>query len=360
MPEPSPEGFFCDLCNSVGVAMIATDTDQRVRFWNAAAARMFSRTADQMVGQPAVSIVPEDRRELADRLLSRSLSRGECSELEFRIRDDAGQTRCLAVTLSPIRSSDGTSQGVAISARDVTQRMVLEHGLAESEKMASLASMAAGVAHHFNNLLGGVVTSIDFALQSDDSRLLRRTLTKASDALSRGNQLTLSLLAFAEGDRSTSPIEPVVDTVETFIEATRPTLEVRNIRVETDLHPVDATVPAKPLLTILDNLTCNAAEAMADTGGLIRLELSATSDGGVLILKVSDTGTGIAEPDLPRVCEPFFTTKGDIRGGNVAHAGMGLAMVHGIVRDLQGSIHFSRNEPNGTICTVRFPITKQS
>jgi PAS domain S-box-containing protein len=360
MPESSPDRFFQDLCTSAGVALIAADTAKLVRFWNEAAARMFGRTADQMLGQPVVSVVPEDRRGLADRLLSRSLSRGECSELEFRIRDEAGQTRCLAVTLSPIPSASGKSQGVSICARDVTRRMVLEQSLAESAKMESLASMAAGVAHHFNNLLGGVVTSIDFALQSDDPRLLRRTLAKASESLSRGNQLTLSLLAFAEGDRSTSPIEPVVDTVETFVEATRPTLEVQNIRIESDLSPVDAVMPANNLVTILDNLTSNAAEAMTDSGGVIRVELSTTPGGRVLILSVADNGIGIAEPDLPRVCEPFFTTKGDIRGGDVLHAGLGLAVVHGIVRDLQGSIHFSRNEPRGTICTVRLPVRKES
>jgi len=360
MSEQSPESFFHDLCSSAGVAMIATDTDKCVCFWNGAAARMFNRTAEQMLGQPAASVVPEDRRELAVRLLSRSLSRGECSELEFRIRDEAGQIRCLAVTLSPIRSMDETPRGVSICARDVTRRMVLKQGLAESEKMASLGSMASGVAHHFNNLLGGVVTSIDFALQSDDPRMLRRTLTKASEALGRGNRLTLSLLAFAEGDRSTGPIEPVVDVVETFIEATRPRLEAQGIHMEADLHRVDAAVSTKSLLTILDHLTNNAAEAMADAGGLILVGLSTTPGSGALFLSVTDTGVGIAEPDLPRVCEPFFTTKGDIRGGNVLHAGLGLAVVHGIVRDLQGSIRFSRNERGGTVCTVRLPIGKES
>jgi signal transduction histidine kinase len=219
--------------------------------------------------------------------------------------------------------------------------------------MSALSTMAGAVAHHFNNLLGGVLTSIDFALATDDPAVLRRALRTTVSALSRANDLTVNLLSFAEGDRSPSSPEDAARTVNHFVESVAPRLAESQVKLETDVLAVTPIVPAKQLLTILDCLETNATEAMPD-GGTLRIELL-PGPGHSLVLRVSDTGPGIPRDQLPYVFEPFFTTK---RGGppnDTMHAGLGLAVVHGLVKDLGGVVTVGPAEGGGTICTVCLP-----
>lgn len=352
------EDLFRSICESAGVAMIATDEHLRIRFWNPAAERMFGRPAAEMIGQPAMAIVPDDRRRMADRLLGRTFQRGETSELEFLLGQTEGRPRCLAVTISPLLDAVGTTRGACICLRDVTRRMQLEQEISESKKMAALGAMAGGVAHHFNNLLGGILTSIDFTLNADDPDMLRRTLGKAATSLARATELTRSLLAFSEGDHSFSPVVQAVEVVRQFAENLRPKLAGLGIDIRADLQDINAHVRSKYLLTILENLTSNACEAMAAGGGTLTIELRPSTDGRSMMLRVSDTGVGISDEDLPHVFEPFFTTKNQSGSEPGSHAGLGLAVVHGIVSNLKGTIELTRNPAGGTICSVEIPLAR--
>jgi PAS domain S-box-containing protein len=356
MHEPG-EDFFCRMCTHAGVALIATDADLRIRFWNASAGRIFGGSSETMLGQPLTSIVPFERRELGTRLFERALYRGEISEFEFPHRSPQGNPIYLAVTISPIFAEAGGTIGISIYVRDVTRRLDLQREIAETQKMSALGSMAGEVAHHFNNVIGGIMTSIDFVQNSDDPAELRRSLRATANALARANKLTRSLLAFAEGDPSDSLRGDPAETIRKFIATIEPRLRSQNIQLETDLQPVQALVPARRMLTILDRVTANAFEAMPE-GGTLRFELAPASENQI-VLRICDTGKGIFPENLPHVFEPFFTTK-SIDGRDASpHAGLGLAVVHGIVKDLGGTITLASRPAGGTICSVCLPRQTQ-
>lgn len=343
--------FFRNLCVHAGVALIAADRDLRIRFWNPAAGRIFGGSVETMLGQPIVSVVPHESRETATRLVERVLHHGEVSEFEFPHRSPTGSPIWLAVTISPI-FQDGSTVGVSVFVRDVTRRMNLERQTADARKMTALGSMAGEVAHHFNNIIGGIITSIDFVQDSDDVMTLRRVLKTTAAALTRANELTLDLLAFAEGDRTECPAESVREIVTRFASILEPSLARQGIRLETDLQPVQAWLPTRRVNTILKHLTTNAREAMPD-GGTLRIELGTAPDSRIL-LRVSDTGVGIPPEHAARAFEPFFTTKqSDPDRG--PHSGLGLAVVHGIVRDLKGTVSLASREGGGTVCSVSLP-----
>ncbi len=351
------ESFFRDICLHSGMALIAADADLRIRFWNAAAGRVFGGSAETMLGESVTSIVPGERREHARRLIDRTLERGEVSEFEFQHRDPSGRPTFLAVTISPVIDHEQRRLGVSIFVRDVTRRMELVQEAGEATKMSALGSMVGAVAHHFNNLLGALITASDFAQQSDDPDVLRKALRTVISTLTRGSELTNSLLAFAEGDRRTTcSRDDLVGTIQQFIATIQTRLDAQNVRVEADLEPVRFSVPASRMLTVLDSLTVNALEAMPD-GGTLRFELRGEADKRDVLLRVSDTGTGIAERDLAHVFEPFFTTKSEDGGGPSEHAGLGLAVVHGIIKELGGTVTLSVAENRGTACTIRLPMS---
>jgi len=345
--------FLRSLCEHAGIAIIGTDEQFVIRFWNVAAERMFGKSASAAVGQPIWLIIPPERHGLAQRMLDRAVMRGETSDIELRRTGPDGRKHHLAVTFSPVPGDQKQSGGVSICVRDVTKGMDLMRDVAEMQRMSALGSMSGAVAHHFNNLLGGALTALDFVQDSFEVETLRRGLRTAMTALSRVSELTFGLLAFAEGDRSESPTGDAAETVQQFVSSRRKEWAGKHIFVETDLRPLKAKLPSKRLLTILRILTANAREAMAG-GGTLRIELS-KGPGTTIIFRVRDSGAGMPEEQIRHVFEPFFTTKRAVNPEDPEHIGLGLAIVYGIVKDLGGTITLERGEPGGMVCTVCLP-----
>lgn len=353
MPDPADDAFFRHVCLHAGIALIATDADLKIRFWNPAASRIFGHSPEAMVGRPLLEIVPAEHRALAERLLQRALARGEPSTFEFAQRDPAGTPIYLAISVSPVVDDAGQHVGVSVYIRDVTRRIESERALADATRMSALGAMAAGLTDRFNNLLGGLITSADFAQTSDDPEVLRRALGSIVTSLARASKLTQSLLAFAGGDYSDRQPADVNQTVQQFLDALGPRLAQQNIRLKAALNPVNCQLPARHLQTILDCLTTNACEAMP-TGGTLRVELLQPPGTGQLLLRVCDTGVGISEADLRHAFEPFFSTKSG-SPGPAEHPGLGLAVVHGLVKSLGGTVTLSSSPGEGTVCSVRIP-----
>lgn len=353
---PVDDFFLRQLCLQGGVPTIALDTDLRVVFWNRAAEGVVGRTADEMAGQSLLAVVPEARRSLAERLLKRILAEGGVSEFDFSYRRPDGTPVDLAVTLARITDTRGGPRGVAVHLRDTTRRVETERALAQNRKMSALGTMAGAVAHHFNNLLGGLVTTLDFARQCHDRSVIQRALGSMTDTLNRAITITRALLAFAEGDRADDEVGDVRATVQQFAARVAPELADRKIALETRIDEIQAELPSRKLNTILESLTANAWEAMPE-GGHLKIELMAAEAAGELILNVSDTGGGIADSDLEHVFEPFFSTKKAASDPRTAHLGLGLAVVHGIVQDLGGTVTLCSSRDSGTICSVRLPRT---
>lgn len=354
MPDSFDDAFFRHVCLHAGVALIATDAQLKIRFWNPAASRIFGSSPEAMIGRPLIEIVPGEHRELAERLLQRALIRGEPSTFEFAHRNPAGGPIYLAISVSPVIDDAGRHVGVSVYIRDVTRRIESERALADATRMSALGTMAAGLADRFNNLLGGLITSADFAQTSDDPQTLRRALGSIVASLTRASKLTQALLTFAGGDYSDIQPADVYKTVQDFLASLKPRLADQNIRLEATLSPVRCQLPLKRLTTILSCLTANACEAMP-AGGTLQVELRLTPDNGQLLLRICDTGVGMSEDDLRHVCEPFFTTKSDDTG-SAEHPGLGLAVVHGLVRSLGGTVILTSGPGEGTICNVRIPL----
>jgi PAS domain S-box-containing protein len=354
MPDDS---FFRHLCRDAGVALIATDPELSICFWNSAASRFFGGSSEAMIGQPLVSVVPAEQRELATRYFERTIREGEVAEFDFAHRGPSGEPMMLAITVSPVVDEAGTTLGLSVHVRNVTRRLEHERQIAATRKMSALGTMAGGIAHHFNNVIGGVITSIDFAQTSDDPQFVRRLLGSAITALSRASKLTQSLLIFAEGDQRDTQTASLVETIRESLAPLSGPMARQGIKLETSLEPLDVAFPLKRIQTILQNLTNNALEAMPK-GGTLRIQLS--RQGSQVVLTLSDTGVGIQNENLSRLFEPFFTTKSPQCNDTISHTGLGLAVVHGLIRDLGGTILVASEPDKGTTIVVRLPYSPSS
>ncbi len=345
--------FFRRLCQHSPAALIATDPQLRVTVWNQAATQLFGRPGEQMFGRPLVEVADAKYRPMLDRLLERTLRDGKVREFEVEHTPPKGAPLTLLAVIGPAPGADGQPAGVTAWVRDITNRVRLAEQLAAAERMASLGTLAGGVAHHFNNILGGVATFVDYALTSNDPAAARRALQMTADAAGRVSKITQSLLSFAERDTRRVDLADLTEVVLTFANLVERPLAERGIHLELDLHPVPIVpVEANRMHQILGNLLTNAEEAMPEGG---QVTLSVNADRRWVWLDFADSGGGIQREHVAMVFEPFFTTKGLLGGGDKGHPGLGLSVVHGIVTEMGGEIALQSKPGQGARFRLRFP-----
>jgi CheY-like chemotaxis protein/anti-sigma regulatory factor (Ser/Thr protein kinase) len=232
--------------------------------------------------------------------------------------------------------------------------------------MESIGTLAGGIAHDFNNILASIIGFTELALDEvQKGTSLDEHLQEVYTAGNRAKELVKQILAFArqsEGQRN--PIQPsiIVKEVLKFIRSTIPaTIAIRQ-DIESDTWIMgDAT----QIHQVIMNLCTNAAQAMEDTGGVLKVSLKdvvidqthafirmGLRKGNYIEIAVSDTGVGIAPDIIGSIFEPYFTTKGPSEG-----SGLGLAMVHGIVESYGGKITVDSNLKKGTTFTIFLPVT---
>lgn len=347
--------YFRNLCETAGVALLAVDRDLKVCYHNRRAAELFNLHEGTPANFDLEQFVSAERRDELQDLLRRTIQEGQSAEFEYRYQDRHQRVRYLAVALAPVRDDDGVCIGASASIRDITRRIELQEQVGQARKMRALGALAGNLAHHFNNILGGVVTAVDFARQTSDARVLRKTLNNTAEALQRATGLLDGLLAFAAADYRDADRADLTETILQFAERVRPELEKRNIEIDLKLARIPVLeVPRNHFSTVLANLANNAMDAMAE-GGRLTLELEPA--GSQVVFRVRDTGMGIAREELERVFEPFFSTKKRDRSSAPGeHPGLGLSVAMGIIHELGGEISVSSVPGQSTAVEIRLPL----
>lgn len=355
MTTPTDNEFCRQVCENLGVALVAADSALTVRIWNHAAVRMFGAEKHQMLGTDMTSVFPIAVRERAVAMLNRALEDGDVSSLEFEHRDEQGNRRELIATFGPVVCDNGARIGASASIRDITHRIALQRELDESRKMVALGELAGAMAHHFNNLLGGIVTSTDFAAQSGDPAIMRRVLKQSGQSLLKTSRLVNGLTAFAQGNQHADDFSDFTEIVLDVAQGLERELEASNIDFQLDMPRLPVIpVGRAQLTTIIRNIARNSIEAMPTGGALtIRCRLEAQT----LTVDINDTGRGLDEEACRRVFEPFWSTKASVQDRPGEAVGLGLSIAHGLAQVIGASIHVSSTPGKGTRFQVRIPVS---
>ncbi|MCG8403831.1 MAG: ATP-binding protein [Phycisphaerales bacterium] len=346
--------FFRRLCEGLGFVCVAIDCDMRIIFWNDQACRQFNRSSEEMVGNSFLDILNEQNRDEARQLIERTIATKSPGEMEVKYPDGEGAYATWVLILSPILDDQGLIAGASVSMRDISKRKRLSQELARSRRMTALGRMAGGVAHHFNNILGGMLTSIDYVLTSDSPRELRKTLRLLAQAIGRATRITNQLAAFAESENEPAESMELNPLIDTYLERIRAQARREKIHLETEIAEVRSEpFEAQRLIPALESLTQNAFDAMSEGG---TLTVTMVEEDETAVIRIKDTGCGIPDDMKDRLFEPFFTTKGELGGGGGSNIGLGLAAVHGLVSEMEGTIHLTSKIGEGTQVEVRLPL----
>ncbi|PLX50675.1 MAG: hypothetical protein C0613_03335 [Desulfobulbaceae bacterium] len=252
---------------------------------------------------------------------------------------------------------------------DVTEEVELEERLQQAQKMEAVGTLAGGIAHDFNNILTVILGYSELA--RDDTPAgsdIARELDQVIEAGNRAKELVKQILAFsrqARVERIPLQLQSLIKEALKMLRSSIPTTIEITDEIDSRCGPV--LVDPTQVHQVLMNLCTNAAHAMEKSGGVLRVALrSAVVDrencpptvdlepGEYTVLAVSDTGTGIAPEVLPKIFNPYFTTKTVDKG-----TGMGLAITHGIVADYGGAISVDSQVGHGTTFQVYLPVARQ-
>ncbi len=269
------------------------------------------------------------------------------------------------VTISPVRDASGSILNIVSIIRDISREDQLEDQLRRSQKLESIGTLAGGIAHDFNNILSAIIGYTQIAgLKVKKDSETTNCLNKVLKASQRAKDLINQILSFSrEQEHEKQPVKISI-IINEALKLLRPSLP-STIKIHSELERNRDTVEAdsSQIHQILMNLCTNAHHAMKDKGGTLSINLSAVEldsaqasvfselePGPYLKLTVSDTGTGIDEEILDKIFDPYFSTKEKGEG-----TGLGLAVVHGIVKSHGGSISVESKSNQGTSIHIYFP-----
>jgi PAS domain S-box-containing protein len=345
--------------------VLITDSHRTIIYINPAFEGSCGYTCDELRGKPLRNLRSDQHDKTFFQTMKEVLDRGEVwtGVVINRGKDDVDFE--IEGTISPIRDKTGAITHWVAVGRNMKRFRKLEQELQQVQKMDALGTLAGGIAHDFNNVLAAVMGLIEIEFMGAEIGSRTRTrMEQALAACSRARDLVKQILTFSsqrEQRRRPLRIGPVVEDALQMLRATLPT----SITIQTDLESAEALILGdfSQIHQVLINLCTNAAHAMKRSGGVLGISLKNVvfddshafehpdlQPGSYLCLTVSDSGEGMRQQVCERIFEPFYTTKGPGEG-----AGVGLFVVHGIVKSHGGKI-VVRSEPGkGSTFELYFP-----
>ena len=365
------ERQFRTLVETMHEGVFIIDADDRFTFVNEQFSVMLGYRPDEIVGRTVTDCLVSENEDGLKRAIDH-FAAGGIAPYELAWVHHRGDTVLTHISPCALSAGDGTDGGSFAVVTDITEikraereKRELENKLRQAQKMEAIGVLAGGIAHDFNNILMpimGFTELINASLADNDK--VRKYIQPIMEASHRAKELVCQILSFSRQSGDTlkpTMIGPLVSEPLKLLKASIPS----NIEIKRRITAKNAMIMANPVQIhqVVMNLCTNAYQAMEKTGGSLSVSLEKTEyaptegkagDPGprpCVRLSVADTGPGIPAEFLPRIFEPYFTTKDNDNG-----TGLGLSLVHSIVTACGGEIRVESQVGEGTTFNVYFPL----
>ncbi|MBF0510439.1 MAG: PAS domain S-box protein, partial [Deltaproteobacteria bacterium] len=359
------EDVYKSLLNFSPNAIIVYSMNGEVEYLNPAFTQIFGWTFEELKGK-RIDFVPESEKRITWETVIGIVKEGKpCVGFETRRLTKDGSILDISISGSRFYDHTGTPAGMLAILHDVTESKRIESRLRQAQKMEAVGVLAGGIAHDFNNILAAIIGFTEMAaVEAPEGGRLRHRLERVLQASHRAKELVKQILTFSrqtEQEKKPVRLSSIVSEALKLLRASIPS----TIEIHQDIQDETGVILADPtqIHQILMNLCTNSGYAMRDKGGTLRITLSNLfldnplmlqqldlTPGCYIRLTVGDTGHGMDQETQERIFEPFFTTKPKGQG-----TGMGLAVVHGLVKSHDGAITVYSELEQGTTFHVYFP-----
>ena len=352
----SEEHFRSLIENALDIITVL-DEKGGIVFESPSIERLLGYRREELIGTKVFDLIHRNDKAVAHAVFTRLLAApGTTESIELRILHRDGSWRIFEAIGKAIAEGPGAVR-IIINSRDVTEHRKLEEDALKAQKLESLGTLAGGIAHDFNNLLTGIMANVDLArLRAAPGDELDTLLAKAEQASLRAKDLTRQLLTFSRGGEPVKKTVQLGDLIRGAAEsALRGAGSVCVYSIPCELWPVEAD--EGQLRQVIHNIVKNADQAMPHGGTIMVLcenvslgaqEAPVLAPGEYVRISIGDQGVGIPKENLPKIFDPYFTTRQDGRG-------MGLATAYSIIKKHGGHMAAESEEGAGTTLTFFLP-----
>lgn len=352
------EALLANISSDSADAIFSLDNQDRITSWNIGARRIFGYEEKHVIGKSIELLIPdEERKEQLREMRKRVYGVGFVRNFEARWVTRHGQEVDIIITRTALKDENGDIVGSSIVIKDITRLKNMAKELLHVEKLAVLGKMSATVAHEIRNPLGSITLNLDLLeeeienLKDDGGPMIAELISSIRSEIKRLSLLSDDYLRFTRYPKLNITKVSLEELVNNAIGPYREQFASRGIelKVIAENGSVMISIDEHQAIQALRNLLINASEA-TPAGGMITVRF--TTQDSVVVIQVSDTGTGIKSSELPLIFDPFFTTK-------EKGTGLGLSIVKQVTDLHGGKVECESRKGEGSTFTLYFPVDPQ-
>jgi PAS domain S-box-containing protein len=346
------ENFFTDLLESSLEAFFVTNLNGTITHLSKGGEKILGYTTDEIVGKPVSDFYVQGQQE-AQKIMEMLYKHEACPNYETRVFNREGRILTLTISLSLLRNNQGEVIGTLGIGKDITEVKRIERRMQQSDKMATVGELAAGLAHEIGTpltVIQGTTEYLMMDVDADDPN--RQEFETILSQTSRITELVEQLLNFSRYSNPEMGPVNVNDLILDVLSLMDHQINKYNCFVETIFEPDLPVVSGdkNQLEQAFLNILLNAVQSMQDNGTITITTRSIRNNGTWVAVSFADTGCGISDLSIQRLFDPFFTTKSVGKS-----TGLGLTASHRIVEDHNGIIEVESSLGKGSTFTIKIP-----
>lgn len=350
----SSQQYLDNILHSSDSAIMVVDNDEKFISWNKGAEHIFGYTENEMLGKPSTFLFPQGEKydeELA-------YIQDEIKKNGFVSIDDTervtknGKTVTIQLTVTKLPGSNGEAAGRTVIIRDYTEVKKLQQQVDQSEKLAVIGQLAAGVAHEIGNPLTAISAIVQILQRRSPDDFFSEQLSTIKENIDRISKIVRELVDFSRPPSHEKTLIQITDIVKTALGIVKYDKRVKKVDFNTDLDTDSPPIMVVPdqLLQVFVNILINALDAIEGNG---ELQIKSYHDDENIFVKIKDDGIGMDQNTANKIFDPFFTTKSVGKG-----TGLGLSVSYGIVKKFKGDISVESESGKGSTFIVKIPIAE--
>jgi PAS domain S-box-containing protein len=326
--------YLENILHSSDSAIMIVDNNEKFISWNKGAERIFGYTEDEMIGKPSTFLLPEGGKYLEElnQIKEKSTLSDQTNYFETERKTKDGRIISVKLSVSKLPSSNGNYIGRSIIIKDFTEFKKLQAQIDQSEKLAVIGQLAAGVAHEIGNPLASISSLVQILQRKSQDPFISEQLVNIKENIDRITRIVRELVDFSRPPSYELAIQDITDIIRTALGIVKYDKRVRKVNFHTDLKPSlpKVNIAADQVLQVFVNILINAIDAVEGNG---EISIQSDFDRKNIYVDINDNGCGMDQNTIEKIFDPFYTTKEVGRG-----TGLGLSVSYGIIKRFNGEI----------------------
>lgn len=344
--------YLENILHSSDSAIMIVDSNEKFISWNKGAERIFGYTENEMIDKPSTYLLPEGNKYLEELNLikEKSVQSYQTNYFETERRTKDGRIISVKLSVSRLPSNDGQYIGRSIIIKDFTEFKKLQAQIDQSEKLAVIGQLAAGVAHEIGNPLASISSLVQILQRKSQDPFISEQLVNIKENIDRITRIVRELVDFSRPPSYELAVQDITDIIKTALGIVKYDKRIRKVNFNTDLKPAlpNINIAADQLLQVFVNILINAIDATSGNGSI---SIKSDFDRKNIYVYIQDDGCGMDKATIDKIFDPFFTTKEVGRG-----TGLGLSVSYGIIKRFNGEIKVDSKINEGSKFTIVLPL----